>query len=721
MTRFERLLNKRIKLIVENVATSSEMVKDIYSRSYDRQEAEDLLYHTIGPLTDKPRWVNKEWAGTGAPPEDYAPGGPAPRWSPEEVIYAVAGNPSKLFRGGSDAPGYGRMGGAPLYRTAMKIARKFKKDKDKSFIEDLYSNGLVPLTRMMKPGFDEGRSPFISYIMRTIEGAIENGPGASSEAQAVTSDDRATQQLGLAAAIKVTDPNVIRQAANKVKGKYQTERSHDKHPDNPFGSYSSQYYQTMTAYADALESGDENKIDSARSRLVQLKNDIDDVNQTIRGASSGLGQAISNKDRGAVTGDAVNLRTTRMILAKILKSGFESINTDDSKKISQALKSIQSNTATLEKKKPETLEHEDKKRLSDLRTYNNLINGAVEAINSGSLSAIKNSYKDLSEAMKMHQESKKFGVASMDAKMGSDDDGADLKSTLKGSDPSSEKSEVKANQEVIKYLLDLAIKYDLNSLLSKDSKYRAYAADAKGGELGGKMTVNEFRYIIRSLGPSASDYPGKGVMRKNISKPRDSVGWWSPGEDPEIEPLPSGEGQWNSIWVREGYQSLGPTEISDEITKEVEEFNSLGIKTARAVKVDSKGEKSVASKVAISNAIRSAKAKLMVLRGIYKEELGLGESVDGRIPLELFTDKIDREIVVETVDYMISKVNAILLEEAPAGWKGTIEAMKKHKDKFSTDPDSGKLNPYAIANAMKKKGAKPHYKDKRGKPQKKKA
>jgi hypothetical protein len=66
-----------------------------------------------------------------------------------------------------------------------------------------------------------------------------------------------------------------------------------------------------------------------------------------------------------------------------------------------------------------------------------------------------------------------------------------------------------------------------------------------------------------------------------------------------------------------------------------------------------------------------------------------------------------------------------LNEKSPAGWSGTIRAMiTKHPDKFGTE--KGKLNPYAIAHSMKKKGAKPKYKEMpgkdstKGKPQKKK-
>lgn len=53
--------------------------------------------------------------------------------------------------------------------------------------------------------------------------------------------------------------------------------------------------------------------------------------------------------------------------------------------------------------------------------------------------------------------------------------------------------------------------------------------------------------------------------------------------------------------------------------------------------------------------------------------------------------------------------SANLDEKAPAGWEGTVRAMKqKHGDKFGTGP--GKINPYAIAHAAAKKGYKPHYK-----------
>ena len=79
----------------------------------------------------------------------------------------------------------------------------------------------------------------------------------------------------------------------------------------------------------------------------------------------------------------------------------------------------------------------------------------------------------------------------------------------------------------------------------------------------------------------------------------------------------------------------------------------------------------------------------------------------------------DRLVITETCDWMIDKLNRALSEDAPPGWKGSVKAMKRHTDKFDADDDS-KANPFALAWSMHKKGAKPHYKNKDGKPEKKK-
>ena len=58
----------------------------------------------------------------------------------------------------------------------------------------------------------------------------------------------------------------------------------------------------------------------------------------------------------------------------------------------------------------------------------------------------------------------------------------------------------------------------------------------------------------------------------------------------------------------------------------------------------------------------------------------------------------------------VEKIGQELPEVSPPGWKGSVKAMKKHKD---ID------NPWALAWHMKNKGDKPHYKDKEGEPEKK--
>jgi hypothetical protein len=464
------------------------------------------------------------------------------------------------------------MGGAPMFRAARKVARKFGKDKDRDFIADLYANGFVPLTKMMKPGFDEGRSPFISYVIRSVVGAMEAGPGAEQSSLDVTADDRAKGKLGLRAAVKSTDPEQIRQAAEVVQGKYQTERSFDKDPDNPYGQYSSAYYQAMTAYADALESGDEDRIEAQQSQMNQLVQTIQDANSQIRGAASGMGQAITNKDR----------KTS-------------------------------------------------------------------------------------------------IGIASMDNRK--NDEASSLGDTMVGDDG----QDSSLDPESINYVLDIALKHDLGALLSKDSKWSAMAAElgAKGGKLGGRMTVNELRYVIRSLGPLGSNYPGEGQMRANTNIPRDAKGWWAPGEDPEIEPMQNG-GQWNSIWKRSGYAGMQPTAIANEMTQEVDEFTKLGIPTARQVKEKKDAKtgqvkvREVVSKVAISNTVKAARIKLQIVADIHKDQLGLGEGVGDKIPEGLFTDKIDREIVVETATRLADILQESLIQEATSAVpKKNINLLRK--------------------------------------------
>lgn len=600
--------------------------KDPNSANYDRQLAENALYHTIGPLTDSPRWVNTNWSSPGSPVPEFNPGGPAPRWTPEEVVFAFAGDPNMLFtaRDNPRSPMYGDKGGAPLLRLARKVARYYNRTNDRQFIADLYSNGFIPLVRMMQPGFDEGRSPFISYVMRNIQSAMEHGTGGTSQSNVATGRVNQHGIVGLNGLLEISDPQRVRELANQVRGAYQEKSSHDKHPDNPFGKYSPAYYRLAHQYADALESGDEDRIDAARNQIRQQISEIEDENIFIPGASTGMGQAISTPDR----------KTS-------------------------------------------------------------------------------------------------IGIASMDAPR--DDEGSGMAGNIAGE--MDEDSLV--DPETIKQMYDIALNYDLGELIGDVPKYAQMAIEwgAKGGKIGGKMTANELRYSIRTLGPLGSNYPGRGTPRARPEVPRDAKGWWEPGSDPEIEPIPdASEGaMWHSIWKRNDYPSMGPTEISQEMTQEVLEFNKLGIPTARKIKTKTDKRsgreiKETVSKVAVANTLRSATIKLKFIAYLERDTLGLNEDQSHKHPLleDIHaTDRLDRELIAEACDFAVYKLQSALNEESPEGWKGSIHAMlTKHPDEFSKeacddDYEGDKKCPYAIANHMKKKGAKPHYKDKEGKPEKK--
>jgi hypothetical protein len=291
-------INKRLAVIRENMGDVS--WKDPDSPNYDRQWAEDALYHTIGPLMDTPRW-SQSWTSPSQPVPGFTPGGPAPRWTPNEVVIAMAGDPKLAFAaGGKDnprSPAYGNKGGSPLWRTARRVAKIYNRDRDKQFISDMYSNGFIPLVRMMKPGFDEGRSPFISYVIANVQGAMQNGVGGTEQGIRAKGGNSTSGLNGLDALLNTQDPNEARKIADQIKGKYQSERHHDKHADNPFGPFSPQVYRVATLYAQALESGDPEAMERAQSQVAQVKEAIDAEQTVIPGASTGMGQAISTPDR----------------------------------------------------------------------------------------------------------------------------------------------------------------------------------------------------------------------------------------------------------------------------------------------------------------------------------------------------------------------------------------------------------------------------------------
>jgi hypothetical protein len=603
MARIDALKNAEANNAEETEPAPSEDAswKDPNSPSYDRREAENALFHTIGPLHEKPRWTN-EWTtlggGQSKPPSYFVPGGEAPTWTPEEIVFAYAGDPDmlgKYMRDNPRSPEY--KGGAPLYRLARKIARKYRR-MDDQFISDMYSNGLIPLVRMMNPGYDQARSPFISFINRTIEGAIENGSGSTEQAIKARAD--------LKRVMDTTDPAAIESYLALIDGKYKSESSWDKVDGNPYGPYSPEFYESVGYYLSAINSGEEAEVDAARSRMRDLLDKIDDDNVFILGATTGAGQAISTPNR------------------------------------------------------------------------------------------------DVSSV----------GITSMDLPAGEEGKGT-FGDTLVGQ--TADDSAI--NDEMVNYVLNLAMNYDLGKLLYSSEKYSQMAIDlgAKKGKIGGPMSANEFRYLIRALGPIASNYPGKGVVR-DTTKPRDAAKWWQPGTDPEIEPIPSSaEGaMWNSIWSRNGYLAMTTSgrdgygvevnAIAEEMTQEVVEFNQLGIPTARTLKtkVDKRtGEEvpaPVVSAVSVSTALRSARVKFAILADIEKGKFDLDESIRKEAIVEQLVklDDVDFDVMRETAAYIASKL--VIAESKPVSTGIDFTPVLK-ENKISRSEVSNLLNELGMSSA----------------------
>ena len=223
-------LNSKFQTILENEVDLS--WKDPHSNGYDRQYAEDALFHTIGPLTDNPRWVGQRkdaegntlptWSSPSEPVPGFAPDGPAPRWTEEEIVYAFAGDPSLLFqgrKGDPTSPEYGNKGGSPLFRTALRVAKKYSRATDRQFITDLYSNGSVTLMNMMKPGYDESRKPFISFVIKNIQSAMIHGVGGSKQSDLAKGYEGETKKgtgkiVGFKRLLEKNNPQEIRKIAN---------------------------------------------------------------------------------------------------------------------------------------------------------------------------------------------------------------------------------------------------------------------------------------------------------------------------------------------------------------------------------------------------------------------------------------------------------------------------------------------------------------------------
>lgn len=535
----KKLINRidRRLTLVEDVSDEASY-KDINSPDYDRQIAEDALWHTIGPLTDNPRWT-AEWKSRSTPVPGFVPNGPAPKWTKEEIIMAYAGDPSLLdgmTKDNPKSPKYGR-NGAPLYRQAMNQLRRFNKVGNFQALADAYNNGMYGLLNFMRRGKDQSRSPFISYVFRGVEGAITSGVGTNKESINALRDLKLLRE--------VDTPQQARDMADSIKGEYQSISSDDFTPDNPYGIYSSKFYKLAMDYADALEKEDEVAVDSAERDIEDLIKRVKEDAIAVRGIGTGSEQAISTMDRQT------------SIPIKSIDVGRK--GEDDSR------------TATM----------------------------------------------DIAEQ------------------------------PADGIEP-----------EAIEYAIRSCLFYDLGATVGNIPRYQEIARQA-GAEvgvnglavIGGPLTANELRYLIRNLGPYGLYYPGRGVLRKNVQIVRDAPNWWKPGEDPEIEKLPESDEIWKSIWLRAGSPPMEPTEISNEMTNEVRDLASNRIATKRTVqrKVSPDGtvREEAISKAAISTALKKAMVKFRVAAYLYTLEAE--EDIDESLKTDRYRDF---KTIVENVDYI---------------------------------------------------------------------
>ena len=188
----KRLLNKidnRFKLLAEQI--NDEAWKNPHDPDYDRQQAENALHATLGPMTDGPTW-DINWTDPSG--FTHKKGTPAPIWTKDEVFIAMAGDPSKP-PGDPRSAQYStvtdtgeNVSAAPLWRWAIAAGKKYGRSNYQD-VMDAYSNGAMAIVTMMRAGADQSRVNVISWMKRNVISAMEKGPSAVSwKAKSVMGD-----------------------------------------------------------------------------------------------------------------------------------------------------------------------------------------------------------------------------------------------------------------------------------------------------------------------------------------------------------------------------------------------------------------------------------------------------------------------------------------------------------------------------------------------------
>jgi hypothetical protein len=641
-----KLLNKidnRFKLLAEQINDGA--WKDPYDPDYDRQQAENALHATLGPMTDGPTW-DADWTDPSG--FTHKKGTPAPIWTKDEVFIAIAGDPSKP-PGDPRSPQYstttdiGRnISAAPLWRWATEEAKKYSRFNYQD-VMDAYSNGAMAIVTMMRAGADESRVNVISWMKRNVLSAMEKGPSAVSwKAKSVMGNvsrhKKSRGLVGLQGVLGETDPDRIREFANQVKGKYRSEKSDDVHNDNPFEQYSSRYYNVTMQYADALESEDDGRIENIKDEIENLVNDVrDDLTAITPGFETGQSEAISDLSRG--------------------KQKFEFV--------------------IVPEPNADPITHTEK----------------------------SNTQKNAEEAVKKQfpgAEIKCIGSTSVAKSIGSldvaSDEGGTMAGQVVGSRNRNRLSKVSVQitaPETVTALINFALQNDVSEAIPLDSpvreKIKNYAVsdiddDIPGFYKGlgkkdpesliprGSLTATELRLILRTFG--VDNFFGKEIPRDTVD-PRGAPGWWEPGEDPEIEPYTDKDGDekmWNSIWRRNGSKSMitehgfNGAAVQDELAQETKEFKELGIATTAVIRLGAgrdKGRELTVSNVRLSKQQKSGLVKVAGAAQLIKSEI-MDEGIV-TLPILESIDDLDKHALLEACDYVITMYNKVMLEDHMRG------------------------------------------------------
>ena len=619
MSFLNKLSHKLIRVLKEaEIAGGQPRVlwKDPYSSEYSREYAEDCLYHTIGPLTSNSRWVDKPWlsrVGNEAP-EDFVPGGKAPTWTDSEVYIAFAGlSDGTNFhqRGGNKGPASGKFG-SPLYRIARRAAKQVAsstgKYMDENLVEDCYQNGSVALVKLLQPGADRSLSPFISWAATQVEGAMTGGVGSDTRIDMLLSD-KSVYYVTPAGQVKVRLP-VMAKSPNA-----------GELPE----AFRARQERAVKLRAEAESSWVRKEVYGIQS-LLQMTNPeeiyraIDVVSEEYRYESK------TDRASGNPFG---HYSSEYYMFGSELAAAYEE---GDQERIELAKQ--------------------------DLEKLESRAEGASAMI-LGTKTGLKPGHTITTPDRKTKTKIASISGGRPSAETGEAEE-MQLADTRVDEDPEAPKP-----KELFNHVLKMCLNYDLRDIL-RGTKFLD-VDEKKLDNIKGFMTSNQFRFLIRSYGQIASEYPGKGEMREKLNIPREMPGWWSPYEDPEIELVAGSEEIWESIWLRDGCHALKVPDIVEEMAAEAKEFEEgfiigegedekivkIPINPSRMAKAN--GLSISRQKVSGDLASATQKFEMVVLaerRSLAQEE-SLSESINGKLVHLIIDDKLDRKIMMEQLNQLL--------------------------------------------------------------------